>query len=73
MSESTPGEPTPNVRLYTQSLNPFTEKVAAALALKGIPFERVVSDDPEDLQRWSPIARIRSRALLLVTTPGRRR
>jgi glutathione S-transferase len=69
MSESMPGEPTPKVRLYTQSLNPFTEKVAAALALKGIPFERVVSDDPEDLQRWSPIARI----LPVLEVDGRRK
>jgi glutathione S-transferase len=46
-----------SIRLYTQALNPYTEKVAAALALKGLPFERVVSDEPEDVQRWSPIAR----------------
>lgn len=46
-----------DVRLYTQAQNPFSEKVAAALALKGIPFERVVSDDPADVVRWSPIAR----------------
>jgi glutathione S-transferase len=45
------------IRLYTQAMNPYTEKVAAALALKGLSFERVVSDEPEDVQRWSPIAR----------------
>ncbi len=58
MHESTSANPASTVRLYTQSMNPFTEKVAAALALKRIPFERVVSDEPEDLQRWSPIARM---------------
>lgn len=58
MSEPLPNRDTPIVRLYTQSMNPYTEKVAAALALKGLAFERVVSDDPEDLQRWSPIARM---------------
>jgi len=57
------------VRLYTQSMNPYTEKVAAALALKGIPFERVVSDEPEDLQRWSPIARM----LPVLEIDGRRK
>jgi glutathione S-transferase len=57
MSEAEPPDAPPTVRLYTQSLNPYTEKVAAALALKRLPFERVISDEPEDLQRWSPIAR----------------
>lgn len=59
----------PTVRLYTQSLNPFAEKVAAALALKRIPFERIVSDEPEDLQRWSPIARM----LPVLEIDGRRK
>lgn len=59
----------PTVRLYTQSLNPFSEKVAAALALKRIPFERIVSDEPEDLQRWSPIARM----LPVLEIDGRRK
>lgn len=45
------------IKLYTQTTNPFTEKVAAALALKGLPFERVISDDPDDVARWSPVAR----------------
>ncbi len=57
MSENEPADAPPTVRLYSQSLNPYTEKVAAALALKRLPFERVISDEPEDLQRWSPIAR----------------
>jgi glutathione S-transferase len=59
----------PVVRLYTQSMNPYTEKVAAALAIKGLPFERVVSDEPEDLQRWSPIARM----LPVLEIDGRRK
>ena len=58
MSEPDPASPAPTVRLYTQSMNPYAEKVAAALALKGIAFERIISDEPEDLQRWSPIARM---------------
>ncbi len=45
------------IKLYTQQMNPFSEKVAAALALKGLPFERVLSEEPEDIQRLSPIAR----------------
>jgi len=43
------------VRLYTQRRNPFSEKVARALALKRLPFERIVSDAPEDIRRWSPV------------------
>lgn len=65
MAESSPGSKagsnatseSPVIRLYTQSMNPYAEKVAAALALKRLPFERIVSDDPEDVARWSPIAR----------------
>jgi glutathione S-transferase len=57
MNEANSANGSPKVRLYTQFMNPFTEKVAAALALKRLHFERVVSDEPEDLQRWSPIAR----------------
>jgi glutathione S-transferase len=59
----------PVIRLYTQSINPFSEKVAAALRLKGLPFERVISDDPEDLIRWSPIAR----TLPVLEVDGRRK
>lgn len=60
---------TAKIRLYTQQPNPFSEKVAAALALKGLPFERVVSDDPEDIKRWSPI----SRTLPVLEIDGRRK
>ena len=47
----------PKIRIYTQSINPFTAKVELALALKGLPYEREVSDDPDDLKRWSPVTR----------------
>ena len=43
------------IRLYTQNTNPFSEKVALGLRLKRLPFERVVSDNPEDVRRWSPV------------------
>lgn len=59
----------PPIRLYTQTVNPFSEKVAAALALKALPFERVISDDPDDVARWSPIAR----TLPVLEIDGRRR
>lgn len=59
----------PRIRLYTQATNPYSEKVAAALHLKGLPFERVVSNDPEDIARWSPIAR----TLPVLEIDGRRR
>lgn len=55
-TDSTDSKPTV-IRLYTQSRNPFSDKVAAALALKRLRFERVVSDDPADVARWSPVAR----------------
>ena len=58
-----------SIRLYTQSRNPYSERVAAALALKALPFERVVSDDPEDVARWSPIAR----TLPVLEIDGRRK
>jgi glutathione S-transferase len=59
----------PVVRLYTQSMNPYTEKVAAALALKRLPFERVISDEPQDVKRWSPITRM----LPVLEIDGRRK
>lgn len=60
---------TPSIRLYTQAMNPFSEKVAAALGLKKLAFERVVSEDPEDVKRWSPIAR----TLPVLEIDGRRK
>lgn len=59
----------PVIRLYTQSVNPFTEKVAAALALKGLAFERVITDQPEEVARLSPIAR----TLPVLEIDGRRK
>ncbi len=69
MSKADAAAKMPTVRLYTQAFNPFSEKVAAALALKGLPFERIVSDDPEDVKRWSPIAR----TLPVLEIDGRRK
>lgn len=70
MSESSDASNTAaTIRLYTQSQNPFTEKVAATLALKGLEFERIVSDDPEDIARWSPIAH----TLPILEIDGRRK
>lgn len=43
------------IRLYTQSINPFTAKLEVALALKGLDYEREVSNDPDDIKRWSPV------------------
>jgi glutathione S-transferase len=60
---------TPTIRLYTQTLNPFSEKVVAALMLKGLPFERLISDNPEDVRLWSPIAR----TLPVLEVDGRRK
>jgi glutathione S-transferase len=59
----------PVIRLYTQSANPFSEKVAAALALKGLAFERVITDQPEEVARLSPIAR----TLPVLEIDGRRK
>ena len=42
------------LKLYTQRVNPFAQKVAIALDIKNLPFERIVSDNPEDVRRWSP-------------------
>jgi len=45
------------VRLYTQERNPFSEKVARALALKKVEFERVIVSDPDAIARYSPEVR----------------
>ena len=36
-------------------MNPFAQKVGVALDIKKLPFERVVSDNPDDVKRWSPV------------------
>ncbi len=64
-----PRPPCPDIKLYTQRLNPYTERVAAALALKGLAFERVLSDDPEDVKLWRPI----ERTLPMIEIDGRRK
>ena len=46
------------IRLYTQSLNPFTTKLELALSLKGLDYEREASNDPDDIKRWSPITQL---------------
>ncbi len=43
--------------------------MAAALALKGLAFERVISDDPDDMARLSPVAR----TLPVLEIDGRRK
>jgi glutathione S-transferase len=56
------------IRLYTQSINPFTSKVELALSLKGLGYEREVSNDPEDVKRWSPV----TQQLPVIQIDGRR-
>ena len=56
------------IRLYTQSVNPFTTKVELGLALKGLAYQRVSSDDPDDLKRWSPV----TQRLPVIEIDGRR-
>ena len=43
------------IRLYTQKFNPYAEKVARALNFKGVRYERIESDDPEERKRWSAV------------------
>lgn len=57
------------IRLYTQGLNPYSQKVAIALDLKGLPFERLVSEDPEEIKRWSPV----THQLPVLEVEGKRR
>ena len=52
MSETAPAAASPaTIRLYTQATNPYSEKVAAALALKGLAFERVDGHTVEQSHR----------------------
>jgi len=69
MAEASRRDGKPGIRLYTQAVNPFSEKVAAALALKGLAFERVRVDQPEEIARLSPIAR----TLPVLEIDGRRK
>lgn len=47
----------PLIRLYTQKVNPYAEKVARALYFKGLEHERIVSEDPDDIARWNPVTK----------------
>lgn len=58
----------PKIRVYTQTFNPFSAKVEVALALKKLPYEREVSNDPDDAKRWSPVTQL----LPVIDIDGRR-
>ncbi|MBW2292146.1 MAG: glutathione S-transferase family protein [Deltaproteobacteria bacterium] len=44
----------PTAILYSQPMNPFSEKVACALALKGMEYRRADVTDVEEIKRLSP-------------------
>jgi len=44
----------PKIVVYGPVRSPFVEKVALALALKGLAFESVEPAGPEDFRRWNP-------------------
>ena len=69
MAQSDETESATIVRLYTQEFNPYSEKVAATLALTGLAFERIISEEPEDVARLSPIVR----TLPVLEIAGRRK
>jgi glutathione S-transferase len=43
-----------SIRLYSQERNPFSEKVARALAFKKVEFERVLVSEPDDIRALNP-------------------
>jgi len=45
-------------RLYSQSLNPFSEKVVCGLSFKGVDFVRVEVTEPDEIKRLSPEAQL---------------
>lgn len=45
----------PEITLYGSRISPFVEKVARALALKGLAFRAVDLKSPGDLKRWNPV------------------
>ncbi|MGY8805073.1 MAG: glutathione S-transferase family protein [bacterium] len=47
-------KPLHNVKLYSQLLNPFTEKVACALALKGVHYQRLKVSGSDEVKQLSP-------------------
>ncbi|MCP4040325.1 MAG: glutathione S-transferase family protein, partial [bacterium] len=44
----------PSIQLYSQRFNPFTEKVACALALKGVEYLRTDVSEADEIKRLSP-------------------
>ena len=46
-----------SLRLYTQRLNPYSQKVIIGLDVKKLAFETVFVDDPNDVRRVSPATR----------------
>jgi glutathione S-transferase len=44
----------PIPQLYSQAFNPFTEKVACALAHKGVEYRRIEVSDSDEIKRLSP-------------------
>ena len=57
------------IRLYSQAMNPFTEKVVRGLAMKRLDFERVEVNEPSELARLSPV----SKKLPVLEIDGERR
>ncbi len=43
-----------SARLYSQELNPFSEKVICALAIKQVPVQRIEVSDVDEIKRLSP-------------------
>ncbi len=56
-ADDRPLDASATVRLITQERNPFSEKVARALALKKIEFERVIVTEPHEIALYSPDTR----------------
>jgi glutathione S-transferase len=56
------------LRIITQRLNPFSQKVAIALDIKKLEFEYVYVDDPAEVRRYNPAS-----GTLPVLEDGKRR
>lgn len=57
-----------SLRIITQRLNPFSQKVATALDIKKLEFEYVYVDDPAEVRRYNPTS-----GTLPVLEDGKRR
>ena len=44
----------PSITLFTQNMNPFTEKVACALAFKDLAYQRVEVTEADEIKRLNP-------------------